>query len=110
MVAESAKKIITLAEENGSGQKGTVLFEEIGNKVRVIVVMGMKTKVQPAHIHIGRCPGVGVVRYPLNNVIAGKSVTMLDVTIEDLLNQVPLSVNVHKSIEEVGVSVACGLL
>lgn len=111
MAAVPTKKEIVLAEENKSGQKGTAMLEEINGKVRVTVSMsGAKLGTQPAHIHIGVCPGVGTVKYPLTNVVNGKSTTMLDVTMSELLNQGPLALNLHKSAKEVGVYTACGVL
>ncbi len=110
--AVPTKKTITLVEENKSGQKGTALLEEVNGKVRVTVtLMGKKyTGVQPTHIHIGVCPGVGAVKYPLTNVVSGKSVTVLGVTMADLMNQGPLALNVHKSVKGAGVYTACGSL
>jgi len=111
MEAVPTKKEIVLAEENKSGQKGMAVLEEVNGKVRVTVTMsGTKMGTQPAHIHIGVCPGVGAVKYPLTNIVSGKSTTVLDVTMAELLNQGPLALNLHKSAAEVGVYTACGVL
>lgn len=109
-VAVPTKKTVTLTEENKSGQKGTAVLEEVGGKVKVTVSLtGTKmAAAQPAHIHIGICPGVGAVKYPLTNVVSGSSVTMLDVTMADLVAGGPLALNVHKSANEAGVYTACG--
>lgn len=110
-VAVATKKEVALAEENKSGQMGTALLEEVNGKVRVTLSMtGTKMGTQPAHIHIGVCPGVGAVKYPLSSVVGGKSETMLDLTMVDLFNQGPLAINVHKSAAEAGVYTACGAL
>lgn len=104
------KKTITLVEENSSGQSGTAVVEDADGKVKVTIALG-GTKVQgaqPAHIHIGVCPGVGAVKYPLSNVVNGKSTTMLMITMADLLSQGPLAINVHKSNAEPNVYVSCG--
>lgn len=104
------KKTVTLSSENDSGQKGSAVFEETSDGVRVTINMaGPKVAdPQPAHIHIGVCPGVGAVKYPLTNVVSGKSVTMLTLSMGELLNQGPLAINVHKSVAEANVYVACG--
>lgn len=104
------EKTVTLTEENKSGQSGTAVLEEADGKVKVMIdLSGTKYKdAQPAHIHIGVCPGVGAVKYPLTNVVAGKSTTVLMVTMADLAAAGPLAVNVHKSASEASVYTACG--
>ncbi|HSE34617.1 MAG TPA: peptidoglycan-binding protein [Candidatus Paceibacterota bacterium] len=64
----------------------------------------------PAHIHVGSCPTPGAVKYPLNPVVNGKSKTVLDVSVEELVKGLPLAVNLHKSATELATSVACGNL
>jgi hypothetical protein len=64
---------------------------------------------QPAHIHVGSCPTPGAVKYPLTNVVNGKSVTMLNVSMKELLaSSDKLAINVHKSAAEVTNYTACG--
>ena len=89
-----------------------VVLEEADGKVKVTIdLTGTKYMApQQAHIHIGVCPGVGAVKYPLTNVVAGKSTTVLMVSMADLASQGPLAVNVHKSAAEAGVYTACGAL
>ena len=62
----------------------------------------------PAHIHEGSCTALGAVKYPLTPVVNGSSETILDVSIEQLFNELPLAINVHKCQEELGVYIACG--
>ncbi len=104
------RKTVDLAEQNNSGQTGTALLEDVEGKVKVTITMsGEKYKgAQPAHIHIGVCPGVGAVKYPLSNVVNGKSQTMLTISMADLISQVPLAINIHKSPAEADVYTACG--
>ncbi len=101
---------ITLNEENNSGQSGQVVITEVDGKAKVIVnITGKPSSVpMPAHIHLGSCPDVGAVKYPLTSLGKGASQTMLDVSIDQLLSELPLSINVHKSAAELGVYVACG--
>jgi hypothetical protein len=107
------KSTVTLSEENGSGETGTATLEEVNGKVQVTVALsGYPTDgtPQPAHLHVGACPGVGAVKYPLTPIVGGASVTMLDVSLSDLKAQLPLALNVHKSAKEAGVYTACGAL
>lgn len=64
----------------------------------------------PAHIHVGTCPTPGDVKYPLTNVVNGKSVTTLPagVTIKSLMDLGDLAVNVHKSAADIKTYIACG--
>ncbi len=112
VVEAPKKKTVSLAAENNSGQLGTATLEEVDGKVKVMVdLSGTKYKeAQPAHIHIGVCPGVGAVKYPLANVVAGKSTTVLTVTMADLAAAGPLAINVHKSAKEASVYTACGAI
>lgn len=104
------KKSVTLASENKSGQYGTAVLEEVDGKVKVMIdLIGTKYQAaQPAHIHIGVCPGVGAVKYPLTNVVAGKSTTVLTVSMADLAAAGPLAINIHKSAADASVYTACG--
>ena len=63
---------------------------------------------QPAHIHAGACPDVGDIIFPLNNVVNGKSRTILDTSLEYLRSLEPLAINVHKSVPESEIYVSCG--
>lgn len=101
---------VTLSEENASGQSGVATLTEMDGKVTVMLSMtGAPTGViQPAHIHVGGCPGVGAVKYPLEFPVDGVSQTTLDVTLAQLQSELPLAINVHKSVEEASTYVSCG--
>ena len=101
---------VTLATQNNSGEQGTAELKSENGKTKVeISVSGAPANVaQPAHIHLNSCANIGAVKYPLTNVVNGKSETVVDVSLDDLLNMLPLSINVHKSAAEAGVYVACG--
>jgi hypothetical protein len=112
MVPEDAAgmKTVMLAEQNDSGQTGTVVLKELEGQVMVSVTMegAVSAVPQPAHIHVGKCPTPGAVKYPLTNVVNGMSETTLDVSMADLEAAGELAINVHKSAEEVSVYIACG--
>lgn len=102
---------VKLDTQNNSKRTGEAVLTEIeGGKVKVILsVSGAPSGiVQPAHIHSGACPIPGAVKYPLTSVTNGASQTVLDVALEQLVAELPLAVNVHKSSTEAGVYVACG--
>src|SRR3989344_4691242 len=107
---ETNELTINLSEQNNSSETGTAtLVEENGQVVVTLNLTGFAENVsQPAHIHLGVCPDVGAVKYPLTNVLDGESVTTLDVTLAQLENELPLGINIHKSAEEASVYVSCG--
>lgn len=109
--ASSAKTIVVqLSSQNNSGESGTATLMDVGGKISVVLALSGAPSniVQPAHIHTGPCATIGAVRYPLTFPVNGQSETMLDVALDDLLKQLPLAINVHKSAAESSVYVACG--
>ncbi len=101
--------VFALTEQNESGQNGTVVFTEMGEQVEVAITLSNSTDTpEPAHIHTGRCPVPGGVVYPLNDVVDGSSVTLLDTTLATLMSQGELALNVHKSAAESSVYFSCG--
>lgn len=103
---------VVLKPVNDSSEVGTAtLIEENGQtKVTINLTGYTKDVVQPAHIHIGECPGVGAVKYPLTSIVNGASVTTLSVTLDQLKKELPLAINVHKSATEISTYTACGPL
>ena len=104
------KLVVAFGTQNKSGQVGNAVFEERDGKlyVKVDVFNAPKDIPQPAHIHEGSCPNPGAVKYPLTSLVNGQSETVLDITLENLLGSLPLSVNVHKSEKDAGTYVSCG--
>ena len=101
---------VNLRTQNKSGETGVMSLVDVNGKVEVSIVMtnAPTDAPQPAHIHAGSCPTPGAVKYPLTSVVNGKSETVLDVSLDELLLGLPLVVNVHKSSSEANVYVACG--
>lgn len=93
-------------------QSGTATLSETnqGIVVSVNVTPLMVGVEQPAHIHFGECPGVGDVAYSLNPVIDGQSTTVLPLTMDELLAQGDLAINIHESQENLEVYTSCGAL
>lgn len=106
--------IMSLEEQNGSKQQGTARVSEVdGGKIKVELNLlgGTNYNVtQPAHIHTGSCPNPGSVKYKLNNLLAGASETIIDISIDALLSSGALAINVHESDAKMSSYVACGNL
>ncbi len=101
--------IVNLAQQNNSTESGKATLTEVAGKVKVSIdLTGAPSTPQPAHIHTGKCPNPGDVKYPLTNVVNGKSETQLAVSLDTLMSELPLAVNVHKSAALIKTYVACG--
>lgn len=108
-VDTASEAVFSLAQQNGSGESGSATFREVDGQVVVTLELtgAPEGVAQPAHIHVGNCPDVGAVTYPLESPVNGQSETTLDVTFEQLRSELPLAVNVHKSQAEASVYVSC---
>ena len=102
--------VVNLSTQNDSGQSGTATLKSEGDATRVILEVNNAPAnvAQPAHIHLSSCATIGGVKYPLDSLVNGRSETLLAINLDDLTGQEQLSINVHKSVAEVAVYVACG--
>jgi hypothetical protein len=94
----------------GSGQHGTVTLKNVGaNQTQVtITITGEPLPAQePAHIHTGACPTPGAVKWPLNNVVHGSSITTINAAFSEV-NQGGFAVNIHQSPTNIASYKACG--
>ena len=95
--------------QNGSGETGTVTLIPAGDTATTVVIAlkGAPSAAQPAHIHLGPCAKLDPKpKYPLSNVVDGKSTTKVDVPLDQLAGSV-YAVNVHKSVDDLATYVAC---
>jgi LPXTG-motif cell wall-anchored protein len=108
--AQANKIVVTLHEQNNSGQQGTATLVDAGNgKTTVTInISGGSSVPQPAHIHEGTCENLNPKpAYPLTSVVNGTSQTTVDVSLSELTRE-QYAINVHKSAAEVTTYVACG--
>ena len=106
-IAEVRLRALGDSREEGSA----TLSEAEGKAVVTIKLSGAPSGVkQPAHLHIGTCPGLGPILYNLNPLVDGLSQTVLQEPAEKLKSQFPLVINIHKSEAESTVYVSCGEL
>lgn len=108
-VAADKPATVKLGALNGSGETGTATLTPEGDKTKVEVVLdGAPATAQPAHIHQGSCAKLDPKpKYPLENVVGGKSTTTLPVSLGTLTGG-GYAINVHKSAQDVKTYVACG--
>jgi hypothetical protein len=105
----SGEVTVDLAEQNGSGESGTVTLTADGEKTKVVIALENPPAVpQPAHIHKGSCANLDPnPAYGLENVVDGESTTVVDEPLEALRGEA-YAINVHKSGAKLDVYVACG--
>ena len=111
--SDSGTVTVNLGEQNGSAESGTARLTAVGDKTKVVLdvrnpsaMMGSET--QPAHIHKGSCDKLDPTpAYALTDVMDGKSVSTVDVKLDDLRNG-SYAINVHKSTQQIQTYVACG--
>lgn len=101
---------VNLSAQNNSGEAGTATLTEVGTQTKVTLNLtgAPQGTAQPAHIHTGSCATIGGVKYALMFPRDGKSETTLSVTLDQLKNELPLAINVHKSAAEASVYYSCG--
>jgi len=102
---------VVMKAQNGSGESGTATLTPL-DAGRTRVVIGIKgentTGKQPAHIHMGTCAKLNPApKYPLKDVVLGKSNTIVDVPIETITTG-GMAINVHESAANLKKYVACG--
>jgi Cu/Zn superoxide dismutase len=110
-VGEALEDALTLdlQEQNDSGITGTVEFSPTSEgQVEVeIELTGSEGGPHPAHIHAGNCADLDPTpKWPLEDVVDGRSKTTIDVTSADLVLD-EYAVNVHESAEAADNYVAC---
>lgn len=107
LLAQSAVTF-TFGPGRDAVQTGTFTLTPRGSQTEVTLQMqsGGAGIQQPAHVHEGGCPGVGPVKYPLTNVVDGRSTTTVNATVAELLSGA-YSINVHRSTAEAQVYTAC---
>jgi hypothetical protein len=110
--ASSPPHVVVLRSQSSAGIHGSATLTALGSKTKVSVALANDPPGarHPAHIHSGTCVDFNVLpRYPLETVIAGKSVTIVDAPLNDLLNH-GLVLEVHSSKYHVNIIAACGAL
>jgi len=106
--AKKQSVLVQLQEQNFSGEAGDATLTAQGHQTRVVIQMASyAANAQPAHIHEGTCAHLSFQpAFPLNDVKAGRSTTVVDVSLQTLLNG-KYAVNIHRSAEKMKVYVAC---
>ena len=106
IAAEAIKATVDLT----GAQNGVATIAEVGGKVQVQYgfVDAPEGVVQPAHIQAGTCANPGDLKHLLDFPVDGVSAPDLDISLAALNAELPLVINVRKSLEELVTSVACG--
>lgn len=109
--AKGDKTTVKLQPTNGSKVSGSAVLEDNGDgttTVRVSIPNAKAKDVHPEHLHDGTCEGSAPsVRYPLENVVGGKSETKVPASFARLTSQ-KLFINLHPSPKKFLPVIACG--
>jgi hypothetical protein len=101
---------VELAAQPGGNQPGDAFIfpaDDGVTGVGLFILPGPAGVQQPAHFHTGTCAAPGPIVEPLANVLDSGSFTYLSAGISELVDT-GLIINVHKSVAESSVYVACG--
>jgi len=100
---------IQLQEQSFSGEAGSAALTSEGKRTKVVIDMASHAaNAQPAHIHSGTCAKLDPTpAYPLENVVNGKSTSVVNVSLDALLKK-PYAINLHRSTTNLKEYVACG--
>ena len=101
---------VELKEQNASGITGLATLAPHGEKTNVVLEMVQAFDIdpQPAHIHKGTCANLDPEpAFPLPTLVDGLGGGDVDIDLEEL-RQGEYAINVHKSVAEPKVYVACG--
>jgi Cu/Zn superoxide dismutase len=109
-MGETTNVKVTMGAQNGSKESGTATLQQKGKDVVVSVDLNNAPKgAQPAHIHMGTCAKLNPApKYPLSNVVNGKSTTTIKNVDLDELVEGKYAINVHKSANDLKTYVSCG--
>ncbi len=100
--ANSEEITVQLDAQNNSEVSGTIVFSGDAGKTKAVLLTSNVTGT--VAVYSGSCGKLGPVKYALPAVQSGRAEAVLDVSIEDMINEVPLAVSVQRG----NVSVACG--
>jgi|GEM_PF-6742984 len=102
--------IFSLLERNNSGEGGVAVLEEVGGRTKLTIDLlgGPVDTSQPARILLGNCQDKGRIMYNLNPIINGGSETIIDLTIDELTSDLPVSISVYAESGNPETETACG--
>ncbi|GEM_PF-5135069 len=105
---------IALESENFSGQRGSAAIYEEKGRIKIILTLspGARGQIQPAYIQDGDCNSSprASARYRLNDVTSGESQTILEAPTETFKTELPLSIRIGRSGEEIYTGALCGTI
>jgi hypothetical protein len=102
---------VQLRPQSNSGEHGTATLTQVGPDLQVKIALAGAPAMtsQPVHIHDGTCTKLDPTpKYPLNNVVKGKSTTVLKDVKLSTLTSGSYAINAHKSLAMLTTYVACG--
>ncbi|MEJ7652698.1 MAG: hypothetical protein WKH64_04775 [Chloroflexia bacterium] len=110
--AQETSVKVSLMEQNSSNVAGAAVLTANADGTTTVLVQlsgpGAGEGVHPIHLHEGTCKGtIPTIRYPLENVVKGKSETKVNAPLSQLLSET-LYINIHPSKEMLFPVTTCG--
>lgn len=101
---------VTMTAQNNSNENGTATLTQKRSGVQVVVnLKNAPAAAQPVHIHAGTCANLNPVpKYPLSNLVNGKSTTLVKGVSLSSLSGGKFAINAHKSTNDIKTYVSCG--
>lgn len=105
--ADAPALSVTFIELNDSGVSGVATLYADGDQTIVDITVEDAGPIHPAHIHAGTCDDLTATpEYTLENVVDGSSISIVDVSLDDLLAS-DFSIDLHLSPDELGTMIVC---
>jgi len=100
---------LTLDEYNDSGIEGTVTLYDLDDETLVAIEIEGGGESHPAHIHEGTCGNSEAEPFETLTTVdeTGQSLSLVDTSLDDLINGGDYTVDLHLSPDELGTLIAC---
>ncbi len=101
--------VVTMQEFNNSNQSGSAALVSENNQTRIIINLANSPNyAQQVYILKGSCEQPGEIMYTLSPLINGQSETVIDLSLKNLFDQLPLTIAVYRETQTDQVNVSCG--
>ncbi len=105
---------LSLSQMNFTGDRAEARIADRDGRVWIALELasGDRDVKRPAYIHIGKCGGPSrtYAKYRLTDMTDGNSETLIDISPDDFAKDLPLSIQVSQSFDDVYLGAACGTI
>ncbi len=107
---KSPINVVLNSSNKNNKQSGAAVLSESNGKVTIVInaIPVVKTSSQTVSINSGDCSNLGKTIYQLNNLVKGKSTTLIDTNLQELTAKIPLAISIHEPNSSSNAYIACG--